>query len=180
MEYGYDPRDDNYFFEDDPSDWRHAVIRANRKSCLEYDKCLRRTAEKGDFVTMTHELHGKYFVAVNYPYGPNVICAMDGYIRFTAVTMYFRKGSPFVEPFNSVIHRALEGGFVGKIVSDIRSSWSLCGVRSNNNSESGDNLDSGYFVFSMAHLEIAFVILIVGLSLSFFVLLLEKLHSKFV
>jgi len=119
------------------------------------------------------------FVAVNYPYGPKVICAMDDYIRFTAFTMYFQKGSPFVEPFNSVIHRALEGGLVGKIFSEKRSSWRMGRVRTNNNSESGDNSDSGVFVFSMAHLEIAFIILIVGLSLSCFVILLEKLHSKF-
>jgi hypothetical protein len=32
LEYGYDPRADNYVFEDDRSDWKHAVIRANRKS----------------------------------------------------------------------------------------------------------------------------------------------------
>jgi hypothetical protein len=94
--------------------------------------------------------------------------------------MYFEKGSPFVEPLNSVILKLPEGGFVGKIVSATRSSWRLVGVRSNNNSDNGDNLDSGYFVFNMAHLVIAYVILIVGLSLSCFVLLLEKLHSKFV
>jgi hypothetical protein len=71
--------------------------------------------------------------------------------RFTALTLYFQKGSPFVEPFNSVIHRAVEGGFLSKTVSDMRSSWRLRGVRTSNNSESGNNLDRGYFVFSMQH-----------------------------
>jgi hypothetical protein len=80
------------------------------------------TVENGDFVTLTHEGYEKYFVAVIYPYGPKVICGVDGYIRFIALTTYFQKGSLFVESFNSVIQRALEGGFVGKIVSDLRSS----------------------------------------------------------
>jgi hypothetical protein len=180
LEYGYDSLMDKYFFEDDPSDWRHAVIRANRKSCLDNVECLRRTVEKGDFVTFAHSWYEEHFVAVNNPYGPKVICAMDGYIRSTAVTMYFEKGSPFVEPFNSVIHRAVEGGFVRKVASDLRSSWILREVRSSNNSESGDNLGSGCFIFSVAHLEIAFLILTVGLSLSCFVLVLEKLPLNLV
>jgi hypothetical protein len=179
MEYGYDPRDDNYFFEDDPSDWRHRIIRANRKSCLDHEKCLRRTVENGDFVTVIYEETKEDFVATNYPYSAKVICSVDGYIRFSAKTMYFQKWSPFVEPFNSVIHRAMEGGFVGKILSEMRSFRKLRGIRSSNDSDNGDNLDIGCFLFNMAHLEIAFVILIVGLSLSCFVLFLEKLHSKF-
>jgi hypothetical protein len=70
FEYGYDPREDNYFFEDDPSEGKHAIIRANRKSCLDPDKYVRRTLENGDYITLMDEGYEEYYVAVNYPYGP--------------------------------------------------------------------------------------------------------------
>jgi len=36
--------------------------------------------ENGNFVTVNHETYKRYFVAVIYPYSPNIICAVDGYV----------------------------------------------------------------------------------------------------
>lgn len=114
-------------------------MRANRVDCDDYRICLRRVIEDGVFVVMMDEIFADHFVAVNYPESSNILCTMDGYIRFSAVTMYLQKWSPFLGPFIWVVYPAVEAGLIEEIVADKKYLWRLQGLSGGRDSGLLDN-----------------------------------------
>jgi hypothetical protein len=178
LEYGYFADYDYFYFGDDSTDWTNAAIRANRKNCTEQMECIRRVIENRDFVAMDNEILVAYFVANNYPETPNLLCTMDEYIVVTWHVMCLQKGGPFLEIFSEVVRRLVESGLAVKTYTDTVYSWRLQALSKVDYSGSEDYSDSEYFVFSVWHLQIAFLILMVGFSCSLFFLIFEVLHAK--
>jgi hypothetical protein len=179
LEFGfYRIHDDDYLLNDS-TDGRNAALKAKAKDCPYLEECLKRVIENRDFITLEFDLLVDHYVATNFPKSPNILCNIDDYIVQFSMTMYLEKGSPFLEAFNWVVHRAVEAGLVQKYFADSRYSWRMQGLSNMNDSGWEGKSDGGYFVFSLSHLVIAFIFLISGLLFSFFALILEIVHSRF-
>jgi hypothetical protein len=179
LEFGYPLSHDDNFFLNDSTDWRNAAFKSKRKECPDHEECLKRVIEDKDYIYLQMELLADHFVAMSYPKSANVLCNIDEYVIQFSSTMYLEKGSPFLEPFNWVVYRAVEAGLIQKYFADSRYSWRMQGLSNMSDSGWEENCARGYFVFSLSHLEIAFMLLISGLCLSFSTLILEILHSRF-
>jgi hypothetical protein len=179
LEFGYPRNHDDHYFLNDSTDWRNAAFKSKRKECSHHEECLKRVIEDRDYIFLEMELLADHFVAISYPKSANVLCNIDEYVIQFSSTMYLEKGSPFLEPFNWVVCRAVEAGLMQKYSADSRYSWRLQGLSNMSDSGWEDNSAGGYFVFSLSHLEIAFILLISGLCLSFSILILEILHSRY-
>jgi hypothetical protein len=180
LEFGYPQKYDDDYFLIDSTDWRNATLKANRKDCPYREECLKRMVENRDFITIGNGLSVAHFLAMNYAKSPNILCNIDEYIVQFSLRMYLQKGSPFLEAFNWVVHRAVEAGRVQKYLADSRYSWRMHGLSDMNDSGRNDNSVGRYFVFNLSHLEIAFIFFTSGLCFSFFILILKIVHSRFV
>jgi hypothetical protein len=93
--------------------------------------------------------------------------------------MFVEKGSPFLEPLNWIVYRAVEAGLIQKYYADSRYSWRIQGLSNMSDSGGEDSSDGGYVAFSLSHLKVTFIILVSGLCFSLLVLILEIVHFRF-
>jgi len=87
------------------------------------------------------------------------------------IVMVLKKGSPYLERINSIIRRLVEGGYPGKFFTDVTKEKSL---------RCSSELDQ-YVPISLDQLQSAFVVMLVGLSISlllFFGELMVKLARR--
>jgi hypothetical protein len=93
--------------------------------------------------------------------------------------MFVEKGSQFLESFNWIVYRTVGAGLIQKYYADSRYSWRIQGLSNMSDSGGEDNSDGGYVMFSLSHLEVAFMILVSGLCFSLVVLILKIAHFGF-
>jgi hypothetical protein len=167
MEFGFRP-DMNVYFEDS-NNWIHQYLLQNKKECDTHE-CLRRVRDTVSFATITESWTATRYLKLAT--GNPSVCRMNDIDTFPIrIVSYFRKGSFLMDEFNKVIVSMVESGQVIKVDDELtgRSVLSRLGRR--------DNSDE-YFVFTTAHLQVAFYTLILGQVLSFVVFLVEIAYSK--
>jgi hypothetical protein len=143
-----------------------------RKKDSGKQECIFQYFSRRDIVTVYSHLHSEHFALAGQPVGRPAlrVCTLDDDIYKLYFSMYLKKGSPLLGPFNDVIRRLTETGVKDKLLRDIKTSW-----RHENSTANEMRIDPvymhsetvDYFVFSMSHLKLAFYVLVVGYFLSF-------------
>jgi hypothetical protein len=87
------------------------------------------------------------------------------------IVLYYRKGSILMDGFNKIIVSMVESGHT------IRAGREWRGPSAESRTGRGDNSDE-YFVFTGAHLLVAFFTLVIGHSLGFVVFMGELIYHK--
>ncbi|KAJ4441323.1 hypothetical protein ANN_11178 [Periplaneta americana] len=162
VEYGYDRKLDNYLF---PNKTETLAIKMleRAKDCVDYRKCLSKVINDGNYATLRSEIYAQYFVATTMPGRENVLCSLDSrFLTYTA-TMYLRKNSPYVEPFNKVLGRLINSGIINKMVDDVMYGWHFQRAPDSDKYDI-ETVDDSYFQFTTQHLAVSFYILIIGSS----------------
>lgn len=150
--------------------------------CPKLDVCLRRIASEQDFAICGGESHLLYLSQTKYStFGIPSILPFSEEVTSIFVTMFFRRGSVFLESFDRVIYRVVESGIIQKFWTDIR-------LRHIGNiDEDGDKDDEGEadgdgalaVVLTVQHLQGAFILLLLGLACSLAMFITELLYFSF-
>jgi hypothetical protein len=102
----------------------------------------------------------------------NLLCSLDENIFSSKFVMLFDRGHPVIDSFNSVIRRCIEAGLGDKYWSDLQFNLTLQKIEKLEESDCQACSDV-YFVFSLNHMRVAFIILGFGYVLSVAVFVAE-------
>jgi predicted membrane protein len=143
----------------------HQELLHRKERCYPPSFCVQRIINTRKYATL-----GESFVIENYlktASNSNYVCVMNDMDAYPVkVVAYFSKGSIFYHAMNKILVSSVETGLITKILK----------------TKSPPNLDDDveeFFVFTLTHLSIAFYSLLLGLSLSFVLLLGEVIYRKF-
>jgi hypothetical protein len=147
--------------------------------CSARHKCLKRLFIEGD-ITMLSPIVDVMYVLSQAGLAQNrkLICTLDENVFPLDISLYLTKGHPLLELFNIVISRCTEAGLVAKYWTDLIFHNHLQHV-GKSEAPSCEVCSGMYFVFSLSHLKVAFVVLVFGYILSAIVFLAEFVcHSN--
>jgi hypothetical protein len=150
--------------------------------CPNHTACLMRLFTKGDVTTMTLKIDAEYVLSygIHGLSGGKVLCTVNEDILSAKTTMILTRGHPLFDKFNVIIRRCMETGLVDKYWSELNFNLSLKNVGSLRGKDC-ETCSVMYFVFSLSHLKVAFVVLGFGYVLCVIVFVFElkcKSHSK--
>jgi hypothetical protein len=149
--------------------------------CSDRHKCLERLFLEGDITVLFPIIDVIYALShIGLAKGRKVLCTLSDKVFPLDISTYLTKGHPLLDLFNTVIRRCTEAGLVVKYWSDLIFYIHLQNM--DKFKERGCEFCSDmYFVFSLSHLKVAFLVLFFGLVLSVIVFLVElicKYHSE--
>ncbi|PNF21340.1 hypothetical protein B7P43_G02094 [Cryptotermes secundus] len=150
--------------------------------CPKLDVCLRRIASKQDFAICGGESHLLYFSQTKYsPLGIPSFLPFSEEVTSILVTMFFHRGSVFLESFDRVIYRVVESGITQKFWTDIRLRYVGNVDEDADKGDEGkaDGDDDPAVVLSVQHLQSAFILLLLGLACSLSVFITELFYFSF-
>jgi hypothetical protein len=145
--------------------------------CPDHHKCLQRLFVDGDITMFAPMVDAMYVLSqIGMSQNRKLLCTLNDNIFPLDIAMYLTKGHPLLHLFNVVIRRCIEAGLVQKYWTDmifhihlqhaVDSKEPSCVV-----------CNDIYFVFTLSHVKVAFVVLFWGFLLSAIVFLIE-LASK--
>jgi len=145
-----------------------------RADCGDNTKCFERMITKGDIASIIALMHANYLaiemgiVDVN-----KIICSLDETILSSDIIILFKKGNPLLDRVNVLMRRCLEAGLL-----ELR--WSELQHRARLRSGGKLRADSSdmFVPFSVSHLMLAFVVLVVGNILSSVVFIFELISGS--
>lgn len=96
-------------------------VKKNWINCSLTEKCLNRTAKKRDFAVMKTVKTVKYYTRNMYrrPNGEFEIYKLNDYAFVYSISFALRRGSPYLERFNSLIAALVENGLYDKWIDSI-------------------------------------------------------------
>ena len=184
IEYGY-TRDFDYLQLSDPV---YRNVTTNRKICNSMYKCLQRVVKRKDFATIFDSFHAEYFISRLLFHNIHVpVCTLQEDVIMFRISMYMTKGNPLLHTFNVIITRIFEAGLFGKWQKDFMSSPRLDDHPIDDDDDDDDTNFSGfttnelntyYSTFSFIHLQVVFLVFLIGQFISTFIFLLEVLYSR--
>jgi hypothetical protein len=178
MEYGYGSGSENLLFEN-YFEFIAPETSSRSISCQDYKKCFLRLLKDSKFATLQIEYFAQYFKTVYLSRKEYLLCSLNDYFRILYIAMYLPRGSHILAPINRVTSDAVESGLMAKWISNMEEIWKITsGFNFNNDTFNEEKHDAGYFVFTLSHLQVAFISLAVGLAVSFTVLSVEILYHK--
>jgi hypothetical protein len=147
--------------------------------CPTLDHCLKRIISTQDFAVCGSGLH-TFYLSYQKKYSfsgvPKFVPFKDVMVSYFP-SMFFRSGSPLLESFNRIIHRAVAAGMVNHFWEDIR--LRDIGHKKEDGEKDGDEDDeeggSDAVVLTLNHLQSAFILLILGLAFGVIVFIIELL-----
>jgi hypothetical protein len=141
--------------------------------CPNHTVCLTRLFTKGDITTMTLKIDAEYVLSHDVQgLSGSKVCSVNENILIVNTVMSLTRGHPLFEKFDMIIRRCIETGLVDKYWSEMNFNISLKSVSQLRKSD--DEMSSNiYFVFSLSHLKVTFVVLGFGYVLSVIVFLFE-------
>jgi hypothetical protein len=147
--------------------------------CSSHLTCLERLFTDGDITMMSPTTDVMYVLSrVGLARNEKVICALDDNVFPLDISLYLTKGHQLLHLFNTVIARCTEAGLVAKYWSDLIF-YNRLQHAGMSRAPSCEVCSGMYFVFSLSHIKVAFVLLIFGFMLSVIVFLAEVFcHSK--
>jgi hypothetical protein len=182
--YGYSS-DIGYFLEG-TDEFEYQIIKEHRVKCGNQYQCLNRVMKYGNFACITNTFSVARLMnsKVSKDMKSKVLTVSTDILKLRSV-MYFKIGHPLLYSLNKIIRRVIEGGLQIKWDNDLyltnihKPVLSFCYENDtlDYNSASDDNiLESGYYVISVTHLQIAFYSFLIGCVLSSVVLVAEILY----
>ncbi|KAJ4452026.1 hypothetical protein ANN_03540 [Periplaneta americana] len=163
IEYGYARPASDYYFPDKTDSIAKRIMR-DGKDCSDYEKCLWRTINKGDYASLRSEFFVEYFVATKASSKTNRVCSLDSPFITYWLYIYIAKGSPLLLPFNRIIRRMMEIGLCNKMWKDMKEKWKYEKVP--NFEENTEGISQNYFAFTTQHFCVGFYVIIFGYVLS--------------
>lgn len=143
-------------------------IKKNWINCTLSETCLNRTAKQRDFAVMKTVKTVVYHLQNMYrrPNGEYEVYKLEDYAFVYSICFALRRGSPYLERFNSLLLGLAENGLYNRWVDSIPSPFR--------------KVHSDQMVqLNLHHLKLAFVLLLVGHASAAFVLFIEcKINSK--
>lgn len=164
MEYALLPTHRRFYQNTD--DWRVEKIIREWTDCDDSDACLRRIAYDRDFALCTLKTHAE-FESLKYlnSEGKSLLYCIK-YATF-ASEMYMTKGYPFRDRIDKLIYRVRNSGLMFKWEYDIDWIWKM-------KYRSKMDLHSSHEqVLTLDHLQGAFAVWIIGLSISLLAFIIE-------
>jgi hypothetical protein len=146
-------------------------------ACPEYHKCLQRLFVDGDFTMFIPMFDAMYVLShMGMSQNRKLLCMLSDNAFPLDVAIYLAKGHPLLHLFNVVIRRCTEAGLVLKYWSDMIFRIHLQHVADSKEPSYVVNNDM-YFVFTLSHLKVAFVVLLGGFILSTIVFMIELVYK---
>jgi hypothetical protein len=141
--------------------------------CPNRTACLTRLFTKSDITTMTLKIDAEYVLSHDVlGLSGSKLCSVNENIVTVNTIMSLTRGHPLFEKFDVIIRRCMETGLVEKYWSELNFNLSLKSL--SNLRKPDDEVSSNiYFVFSLSHLKVAFLLLGFGCVLSVIVFLFE-------
>jgi hypothetical protein len=143
-----------------------------------YSHSLMRLVRDGDVATLGVPLLTEYLLATEGIFGnyKDYVCTIDENVGTTWLSIYFAKGNPLLNRVNALIRRSFESGLVDKYKSELM--WSTRLQNSHKSREhANESRDHMYFMFTLIHMRLAFLILAVGFALSSLAFLAELMYK---
>jgi len=156
------------FYFRDASDPRNKRILKSYIKCNEknMDPCLNRMAYEGDLAVAGGRVGLEFLAHTKYRKdGKPLYVPFEDNIQQGHMVIYLKKGNILLERINSIVLRLRNAGIIDKWVNDIR--------RKFGKHFDSALLDDEYCVLTLAHLEGAFYLLLLGMLFSITVWLLE-------
>jgi ABC-type amino acid transport substrate-binding protein len=175
IEFGYNKDTHYYYYPEGSELYGEKEMLKHGQNCHDYKECLLRVITKGDYATLRSEIYAEYFVATTMPKRVKPLCSLEPSFKKYQVNAYMTKDTPLLDPFNTVIKRLLESGFVDKIVGEFINGWRYQAAPDAEKHNVG-TIDQGYLVLSTEHLAIAFYVLVFGCGSSFLIFVGELLY----
>jgi hypothetical protein len=151
----------------------HDTLNLDRFECADHEKCMERAFTESDTTFMATIYYAQYFVSrIGKTADKNTLCSLDDSIFSWNSLMFFPGGHPVIDSFNTVIRRCIEAGLGDKYWSDLFFNLTLQNKRKQEESDCQACSDM-YFVFSLTHLRVAFIVLGFGYLLSVAVFVAE-------
>jgi hypothetical protein len=181
IEYGYTSDIAGYLEGIDESEYQN--IREHKVKCKDQYQCFNRVVKDRNFACIANT----FFVDPLLTWGgaKGKVCTISNDIVRLRSVMYLKKGHPLLDRFNKIIRWMTEGGLERIWGNDLylenkrraRLSFYYDNGSSDYNNDSDDtNLETSYFAFSVAHLQMAFYSFLIGCILSCVVLVGEILY----
>jgi hypothetical protein len=143
-----------------------------------YSHSLMRLVRDSDVATLGLPLHTEYLLATEGIFGnyKQYVCTIGENVVTTWLSIYFAKGNPLLNRVNAVIRRCFESGLVDKYKSELMWNTRLENSRKSREhaNEASDNM---YFMFTLIHMRLAFLILAGGYALSSLAFLAELMYK---
>jgi hypothetical protein len=145
--------------------------------CSDHHKCLQRLFVDGDITIFAQMVDAMYVLShISMSQNRKLLCTLNDNTYPLDTAMYLTKGHPLLHLFNVVIRRSIEAGLAQKYWTDM-----LFRIHSDHATDSKEPscvvCNEIYFVFTLSHVKVAFVVLFLGFLLSAIVFLME-LASK--
>jgi hypothetical protein len=145
--------------------------------CPDHHKCLQRLFVDGDFTMFTPMIDAMYVLShMGMPQNRKLLCTLNENVFPLDVAVYLAKGHPLLHPFNVIIRRCMEAGLVLKYWSDM-----IFRIHLQHAADSKEPscvvCNDMYFVFTLSHVKIAFVVLLGGFILSAIVFVIELVYK---
>jgi hypothetical protein len=170
MEFGIRPEMTVYF--EGSNNQINKYILAHRTECSHTTECIKRIINTASFATLAESWAVASYLT--YTKGGSSVCRMNDLDTFPIkIVFYFRKGSILMEQFNNVLVSMVETGQIKSVNVEL----GLTGL-SGGDATDEDGRTDHYFVFTTAHLSVAFYTLFLGHILSVLLFLGEILHNK--
>ena len=145
--------------------------------CPDHHKCLQRLFVDGDITMFTPMVDAMYVLShMGMSQNRKLLCTLNDNEFPLDVAMYLAKGHPFLQLFNVVIRRCIEAGLVLKYWSDMIFRIHLQHAADSKEPSYVVSNDM-YFVFTLSHVKVAFVILLGGFILSTIVFVIELVYK---
>lgn len=146
--------------------------------CSDHHKCLERLFTLGDMTMLSPTVDVMYALShIGMSQNKKRLCTLADNVFPLDISMYLTKGHPLLRTFNVVIRRCTEAGLVQKYWSDMIFHIHLKHVAGSKEPSCVVCKDM-YFVFTLSHLKVAFVVLFLGFLLSAIVFLSEVVYMR--
>jgi hypothetical protein len=157
----------------------------NKMKCVDLYVCLECAIKYGNFATISNAFHADYYrINLSWHDSHLPVCKLEEEIVRVNVAMYLAKGHPLLQRINQLTKTVVESGLIVKWNNDFMYSSRLHRLSDidDNYETKEDEWDRDYFAFSLRHLRSAFLVLMIGYSLSlsaaFIELIYFKIHSR--
>jgi hypothetical protein len=157
----------------------HDRLNLDRFECADHEKCMERVFNESDTTVVANRFYALYVASrIGKTADKNLLCSLDENIFSSMVVMLFPRGHPVTDRFNIVVRRCMEAGLGDKYWSDLYFNLTLQNMKKLEESNCQACKDM-YFVFSLAHLRVAFIVLGFGYVLSVAVFVAELICKWF-
>jgi hypothetical protein len=151
----------------------HDRLNLDRFECADHEKCMERVFTESDTTFVATTFYALYVASrIGRTADKNLLCSLDENISSSMFVMLFHQGHPVIDRFNIVIRRCIEAGIGDKYWSDLYFNLTLKNM-SNLEKSNCQACSDMYFVISLEHLRVAFIVLELGYVLSLAVFVAE-------